>query len=80
MMDSDAMQVRGGGQFTSRPHLVTPDGKSILVCHGNTVRAHSALTGQPMYKLVGHTDAVTAVAQDVDLPRMVGVVHFVDVY
>lgn len=65
------MQLRGGGQFTSRPHQLTPDGKTILVCHGNTVRAHSAITGQPVYRLVGHSDEVTSVVLDVEQPRMV---------
>lgn len=71
MTQQDGMQLRGGGQFTARPHLLTLDGQTVLVCHGNFVRAHSAVTGEPLYRLTGHTAEVTAVLADPDNAKRV---------
>ncbi|RMZ56583.1 hypothetical protein APUTEX25_001430 [Auxenochlorella protothecoides] len=71
MTQQDGMQLRGGGQFSARPHLLTLDGQTVLVCHGNFVRAHSAVTGEPLYRLTGHTAEVTAVLADPDNAKRV---------
>ena len=52
----------GGGQLTLRQHLLSRDGLLLLVCSGRNIRAYSALTGELLFALQGHTDEVTCLA------------------
>lgn len=53
------MVVAGGGQLTRRQHLLSRDGRMLLVCTANTVRVYGSATGERLFDLQGHTDEVT---------------------
>jgi WD40 repeat protein len=56
------MTVSGGGQLTLRQHQLSRDGRLLLVCAANNVRGYSAVTGEQLFTLTGHTDEVTCLA------------------
>jgi hypothetical protein len=53
-----------GGSLTHREPSLTADGKHVLVVAGNDVRLYSAVSGDQLLTLSGHTAAVTAVVLD----------------
>lgn len=54
----------GGGQLTRRHHLLSRDGRLLIVCLANNLRVYSAVTGEMLFELEGHTDEVTALSLD----------------
>lgn len=56
------MAVSGGGQLTQRPHLLSRDGRLVLVCVGSAVRVHSAATAEQLLTVNAHSDEVTCLA------------------
>lgn len=54
--------LAGGGQICRRPHLLSQDGKQLLACVAHAVRVYSAVTGELLFSLKGHTDEVTSLA------------------
>jgi hypothetical protein len=57
------MTFRGGSLTHCEPSL-TADGKHVLVVAGNDVRLYSAVSGDQLSTLSGHTAAITAVVLD----------------
>lgn len=57
-----AMAVSGGGQLTLQPHLLSRDGKHLLVCSGSNVLCYSSVTAQLLLTLSAHSDEVTSLA------------------
>lgn len=53
-----------GGIITRRALCFTPDGKVFFAPCGRDVRVYSALSGEQINTLVGHTAKVTAVSLD----------------
>ncbi|GAB4821000.1 hypothetical protein N2152v2_008046 [Parachlorella kessleri] len=60
--------VWGGGQITLRPHLLSRDGKLLLVCVGSAIRVYSAVTAELLNFLDGHTGEVTSLALHPTIP------------
>jgi len=58
----EGMVLSGGGQLTRRQHLLSRDGRLLLVCTSNRIRVYSALTAELLFSLQGHTDEVTSIA------------------
>lgn len=52
-----------GGSLRTDTSLLSTDGSRLLVACGATVRIHSALTGERLAVLEGHTDGVTAICR-----------------
>lgn len=63
--------VSGGGQITKRPHILSSDGKLLLVCVAYNVRVYSAVTGELLFGLSGHTNEVTGLALHPSNPSQV---------
>jgi hypothetical protein len=63
--------VSGGGQITRRPHLLSRDGKLLLVCVGSDVRVHSSATSELLLTLPAHTDEATSLALHPSIPTQV---------
>jgi hypothetical protein len=57
--------------LTHREPLLTSDGKHVLIVAGNDVRLHSAVTGDHLSTLSGHSAAVTSVVADPQNTRQV---------
>ena len=51
----------GGGQLTRRPHALSYDGDSVILCNTNRLCVYSTLSGEKLYDLHGHKDEVTSV-------------------
>ena len=65
--------VWGGGQITLRPHLLSRDGRLLLVCVGSAVRVYSAVTAELLHVVDGHTGEVTSLALHPSIPSQVRV-------
>ena len=61
---SPRAMVFRGGSLTAREPSLTADGKHVLIIAGNDVRLYSAVSGDQLSTLSGHTAAVTAVVLD----------------
>jgi hypothetical protein len=66
-----SMEKVGGGQLTRRQHLLSRDGRLLIVCLANNLRVYSAVTGEMLFELEGHTDEVTALSLDPLSPAQV---------
>lgn len=51
----------GGGQLTRRPHALSYDGESVILCNTNRLCVYSTLSGEKLNDLHGHGDEVTSV-------------------
>lgn len=58
------LMVSGGGPLNLSPAVLTPDGKCILVAAASSVKLCSAVTGEVVSNLRGHTQDVTATVLD----------------
>ena len=67
----DAMVLSGGGQLTRRQHLLSHDGRQLLVCMANAVRVYSTATAELLFEMQGHTDEVTDLCLDPSSPSQV---------
>jgi len=56
------MVLSGGGQLTRRQHLLSRDGRLLLVCNSDRIRVYSALTAELLFSLQGHSDEITCIA------------------
>ena len=56
------MVFSGGGRLTRRPHLLSHDGKHVLVCAETNIRVYSTTTAELLFEMQGHTDEVTGLA------------------
>jgi hypothetical protein len=66
-----SMEKVGGGQLTRRQHLLSRDGRLLIVCLANNLRVYSAVTGEMLFELEGHIDEVTALSLDPLSPAQV---------
>ncbi|KAG7669082.1 hypothetical protein Ndes2526B_g00805 [Nannochloris sp. 'desiccata'] len=53
------MVIAGGGQLTRRQHLLSRDGRQLLVCRANSIRVYSTATAELLFEMQGHLDEVT---------------------
>jgi hypothetical protein len=53
------MIIAGGGQLTRRQHLLSRDGRQLLVCTANSIRVYSTATAELLFEMQGHGDEVT---------------------
>jgi len=53
------MVLAGGGQLTRRQHLLSRDGRQLLVCRANSIRVYSTATAELLFEMQGHLDEVT---------------------
>ena len=51
----------GGGQLTRRPNTLTHSGELVVVCNAERIRVYSALSGEFIFEMKGHSDEVTGV-------------------
>lgn len=56
--------VSGGGPLNRSTAVVSPDGKYILVAAASSVKLCSAVTGETVNSLRGHSQDVTAIVLD----------------
>ena len=54
------MVLAGGGQLTRRQHLLSCDGRQLLVCTANGIRVYSTATAELLFDMQGHNDEVTS--------------------
>ena len=62
----------GGGMLSRRPSAFSGDGRLVLCCSGRLVLIFSAVTGERVGALSGHTEEVTAVVLDPENGEQVG--------
>jgi WD40 repeat protein len=65
------MLFSGGGQLARRQHLLSRDGRLLLVCNANHVRVYSAITAELLFILEGHSDEVTSICLHPRIPAQV---------
>jgi hypothetical protein len=53
------MVIAGGGQLTRRQHLLSRDGRQLLVCRANSIRVYSTATAELLFEMQGHLEEVT---------------------
>ena len=51
----------GGGQLTRRPHALSYDGESVILCNSHRLCVYSTLSGERIYDLHDHVGEVTGV-------------------
>jgi hypothetical protein len=60
-----------GGQLTRRPHLLSQDGRLLLVCVAGSLRAYSATTGELLFSILAHDEELSCLAADPSAPSQV---------
>lgn len=68
------MPCSGGGQLTRRPHALSYDGETVVVCNAERLCVYSSITGERIFDLRGHLDEVTGICLH---PRSKNQVRFV---
>lgn len=65
------MFLSGGGQISRRQHLLSRDGRLLIVCIANSLRVYSAITAEYLFDLRGHKDEVTSICLHPVIPTQV---------